>query len=1080
MADQDSTFLFYDKAVEDNHSIKNKLTKDITIEQLFTSDKKFINGKNALIEFNKLFPENAIPSDLDMKLFDVYLFSYLETGANIRITVIEVRNEVLKKLIDKNVNFKKEIDGKETGEKLKQLIEKNDCIPNKSFFITLCDFHTLYKKTFLGIDILNKNADIEKINANTKQITEKAMTPNADLADPIEQQPWFAKLPLHNYQKRTIKWMIEKEKTSKCVFYNKNDEIIMGNVVYDAISKNFMFADDREKLIFSGGGLIDEVGLGKTYQMIMVSLLHPPTNINYIQSNKKKFYSKATLVICPNQLGTQWDGELQKLIEKKYGLNVILLFTKTHLDNCKYIDLLDADFVITSYNFLANKSFLNEWLPKISTSGAYLSSVKYSLCDCQKVINEMGLDLKNNINNLYKNKANILLIHWRRLVIDEMHELYISHEKKSYDQTCKTISAIVPLIESDYRWFLTATPFDKTNECLSNMVKYVTNTIGKIDDKIFKDDTICEYLNKSFFRRNTKKSVMDEYRLPSLNEKLIWLNFSKTEWMMYNAYMANPNVDKFGVLIRQICCHPKLAEEIKIVASGCSSLEDIEKVMVKHYESQFKKSYAKVRYIEYRIKKIQRKIQILYIKRQRTLLRKLKYKVQIIFDNKPILTKKEIKELENDLKGDPHLADMFDNDDNVDENEDPFEEKNSDSDIDEKGKKKELIVICDENSNMINKILEKDMKVLPNSILDQMDIENNYKGKLAVADKDYKGKKATFDYYNDVMQKLKMVSQTQKMADSDSDSDSDSDDDTSNKVKKQKCGVCMGSITGSDLGVTKCGHIFCYGCVKPFVDKSNKCPSCQAVIKSDGIFMVEKKIPVQEQTNEQKKEFKDKQELISKVGTKLANLIFFLRQNNEHSIIFSQWDDLLHKVGDVLNEHGIKNVFCRGNVWMRSKAIREFNNSDDIKVIMLSSESAASGTNLTKAKNVILLDPVYGTYEYRRNTEWQAIGRAYRMGQTSQVNVVRFIIRNTVEEQIYNMNKDEEAKVPVQTIKFEITDDAINLNNEQLTKLADDIKEAQKKKESKPVKQTKKKVIVKKYNDSDSDSDSDTDYLNKT
>ena len=58
---------------------------------------------------------------------------------------------------------------------------------------------------------------------------------------------------------------------------------------------------------------------------------------------------------------------------------------------------------------------------------------------------------------------------------------------------------------------------------------------------------------------------------------------------------------------------------------------------------------------------------------------------------------------------------------------------------------------------------------------------------------------------------------------------------------------------------------------------------------------------------------------------------------------------------------------------------------------MLSSESAASGTNLTAASTVILLDPVYGTYEYRRNTEWQAIGRAYRMGQTKKVTVVRFL-----------------------------------------------------------------------------------------
>lgn len=1034
--------------------MQSKLTKDITLESLFTSDKKFIEGKAAITEFNRLFPDNAIPENLDMNLFNVYLFSYLDSGANIRITVMEVRNNILKTMVEKNLEFKTEAQKTQTGEKLRQNLEKNEYIPNKAFFVMLCDYHTLYNKTQMGINILDKNADLEKIQKNTKDIATNAMIPNAELADPMEQQPWFGKLPIKNYQKRSIKWMIDKEKSSQSVYYNKNDEIIMGDVVYDAISKNFTLATNRDKLIFSGGALIDDVGLGKTYQMIMVSLCNPPKNLNYVQDGTNKFCSKATLVICSNQLSTQWNDEFNKLIEQKYGVKIVLLATKPHLDNCTYQDILDADFVIVSYNFLANKCFLDGWLSHISTTKTYLTSLKYSQSDCKKIVDTLGLDLKKDIKNLKKSSPNILLVNWHRVISDEIHEIFINHEKPQYNATCKTVKAILPLFDSRYRWCLTATPFDKSEDCLSGIVKYVTNTIGKVDNNIFKDASICEYLNKSFFRRNTKKSVEAEYKLPPLNEKLIWLNFSKTEWMMYSAYTANPNIDKFSVLLRQICCHPKLADEIKMVASGCSSLEDIEKVMVKHYESQSKKAYAKVRYIEYRIKKVQRKTQILYIKRQRFLLRKAGYKVQVIFDNKPILSKDEVKELEQDLAGDPHLVDVFEN--AQDNDDDPFKD-DSDSETDEKGKKKKFIVISNETTNEVNKLLEKEMKTLPNNILDQAEAEKNFVDKLNIANNDYKGKKATFDYYNDVMQKLKIVSQTQKMIDEDSDSDSDSEDEQ--KTKKQKCAVCMGSITGSDLGVTKCGHIFCYKCVKPFVDKTNRCPSCQAVIKADGIFMVEKKIPVREQTVEEKKEFKDKKELISKIGTKLANLIFFLRKEKGHSIIFSQWDDLLHKVGEVLDEHGIKNVFCKGNVWMRTKAIREFTNSDDVKVIMLSSQSAAPGINLTKAENVILLDPVYGTYEYRRNTEWQGIGRAYRMGQLNQVNVVRFIIKNTVEEEIYNMNKDEESKVPVQTVKFEINDDTINLNDEQLMQLADDMKEAKKKKDEKP---TKKKTVVKK------------------
>ena len=162
-------------------------------------------------------------------------------------------------------------------------------------------------------------------------------------------------------------------------------------------------------------------------------------------------------------------------------------------------------------------------------------------------------------------------------------------------------------------------------------------------------------------------------------------------------------------------------------------------------------------------------------------------------------------------------------------------------------------------------------------------------------------------------------------------------------------------------------------------------------------------------------------------------------------------------VGEVLDDYGIKNVFCKGNVWQRDKAIREFNSDKNIKVIMLSSESAASGTNLTKAEMVILLDPVYGTYEYRRNTEWQAIGRAYRMGQTKQVQVVRFIVKNTVEEEIYNMNKsmDKETNGSTGMSISELSDDKITLDKEKIEEIVDASKVVKKKKETVVRKKTK-------------------------
>jgi SNF2 family DNA or RNA helicase len=176
--------------------------------------------------------------------------------------------------------------------------------------------------------------------------------------------------------------------------------------------------------------------------------------------------------------------------------------------------------------------------------------------------------------------------------------------------------------------------------------------------------------------------------------------------------------------------------------------------------------------------------------------------------------------------------------------------------------------------------------------------------------------------------------------------------------------------------------------------------------------------------------------LINKIGTKLTNLIYYLNTiGDEHVIIFSQWDSLLKKVGTILNNHGVKNVFCKGNVFTRDKAIRDFNSSDDIKVIMLSSESAASGANLTKASKTILLDPIAGDYEYRRNMEWQAIGRMYRLGQTKDVEIVRLIVRDTIENDIYNENIKRDNELNIKKKIKETSDDTIKIDDDKVTKL---------------------------------------------
>ena len=72
---------------------------------------------------------------------------------------------------------------------------------------------------------------------------------------------------------------------------------------------------------------------------------------------------------------------------------------------------------------------------------------------------------------------------------------------------------------------------------------------------------------------------------------------------------------------------------------------------------------------------------------------------------------------------------------------------------------------------------------------------------------------------------------------------------------------------------------------------------------------------------------------------------------------------------------------------------------------MLCSENMSSGINLTEATDVILLDTfTVDSPILCKALETQAIGRAVRLGQTKTVQVRRFIMRNSIEEQLFKRN----------------------------------------------------------------------------
>jgi DNA repair protein RAD5 len=68
--------------------------------------------------------------------------------------------------------------------------------------------------------------------------------------------------------------------------------------------------------------------------------------------------------------------------------------------------------------------------------------------------------------------------------------------------------------------------------------------------------------------------------------------------------------------------------------------------------------------------------------------------------------------------------------------------------------------------------------------------------------------------------------------------------------------------------------------------------------------------------------------------------------------------------------------------------------------LIVSIRAGAVGLNLANANNVIICDPWWNP-----SHEDQAVGRVHRLGQVRDVNIYRFIMKNSIEERIEKMHE---------------------------------------------------------------------------
>ena len=262
---------------------------------------------------------------------------------------------------------------------------------------------------------------------------------------------------------------------------------------------------------------------------------------------------------------------------------------------------------------------------------------------------------------------------------------------------------------------------------------------------------------------------------------------------------------------------------------------------------------------------------------------------------------------------------------------------------------------------------------------------------------------------------------------------------SNNEFLKEKtsdpCIICFEDL--NQVVITQCRHIFCLDCTKKMSNdlKSNfTCPECRSPLSCNSVNIttvanINAKKEEQDLENPARKlEEKDnsviditlspleqklgadwKNICVNRHGSKMYELIKYIYtifENKENRvIIFSQYDKMLQLISITLSEFKIKFVHCSGNNYVLNKNINKFKKDDSYRVILLSSENANSGTNLTEACVIIFVDVLYDNIERVKAMESQAVARALRIGQSRPVKIVRFVTKGTVEEEHFNKNR---------------------------------------------------------------------------
>ena len=326
-----------------------------------------------------------------------------------------------------------------------------------------------------------------------------------------------------------------------------------------------------------GGILAEEMGLGKTVEMISLILLHRrKLDQNAPQIKGALRTSGSTLIVAPNSILQQWESEIRMHAP---GLKVMVYegirsASKKTLEEEIVNKLMEHDIVLSTYNVLAGEIHFAGTTPE--------RSLRYE--------------------KQYRRKLSPLVqINWWRVLLDEAQMV---------ESGVSNAAQVVLQIPRYNAWAVSGTPLKKDAKDLLGLLTFLRLEPYYYSTKLWnrltsKYKSIFQKLFGDIALRHTKEQVKRDIQLPPQKRIVITMPFTQIEEQYYsNLYQEmcedcgldldgapltdDWNSDDPAVIekmrswlsrLRQVCLHPEVGGRNRKALGGDAPLRTIAEVL---------------------------------------------------------------------------------------------------------------------------------------------------------------------------------------------------------------------------------------------------------------------------------------------------------------------------------------------------------------------------------------------------------------------------------------------------------------------------------------------------------------------